>query len=107
MESERHRPKKPKYRIDVADNKGVRNLRVVGELDMSGVSALFEAIDGWEDLDEIVVDTTELTFIESVGLATLVAIRTALGPERFQLVPGPATNRLLDLTGTRDYLGVD
>ncbi|HEX2155026.1 MAG TPA: STAS domain-containing protein, partial [Acidimicrobiia bacterium] len=68
---------KNRYRIEQTQEDGVRRLALSGELDMNGVSALLEAIQGWEYLDQIVIDTTDLEFIESVGLAALVSIRTA------------------------------
>lgn len=89
------------------DRGDTRYLYISGELDMSGVSLLLDSIEGWEHLERLVIDATDLTFLESGGLATLVAIRSAVGSDAFELIPGRATQRLVDLTGTGAYLGVD
>lgn len=57
-------------------------LRVAGELDLDTAPKLRERIDRALDAgaDGLVVDLTEVTFIDSVSLATLVAARTRLQP---------------------------
>lgn len=89
------------------DRGDTRYLFISGELDMPDVSRLLDSIEGWEELERLVIDATDLTFLESGGLATLVAIRSAMGSDAFELIAGQATRRLLDLTGTGAYLGVD
>lgn len=89
------------------DRGNTRYLYISGELDMPGVSRLLDSIEGWENLERLIIDATDLTFLESGGLATLVAIRGAMGADAFELIAGKATQRLLDLTGTGAYLGVD
>lgn len=46
----------------------------------------------------------ELAFIDSTGLAASVAVRNRLGPERFELNPGETVRRILELSGTEDYV---
>lgn len=89
------------------DRGDTRYLFISGELDMPDVCRLLDSIEGWEALERLVIDATDLTFLESGGLATLVAIRSAMGSGAFELIAGQATRRLLDLTGTGAYLGVD
>lgn len=72
------------------------HVTVSGELDMSNVGELRTALDG--DGKRIRLDTTELTFIDSTGLAVLIQAREEAGPDRFELIPGPATSRILELT---------
>lgn len=89
------------------DRGDTRYLFIAGELDMRDVSRLLDSIEGWKELERLVIDATGLTFLDSGGLATLVAIRSAMGSDAFELIAGHATQRLLDFTGTGDYLGVD
>lgn len=75
-----------------------------GELDIAEVDRLKDEVDRWADGQRVQLDTTELTFIDSTGLGAIVAVRNSLGPERFELIPGEAVQRLLEISGTEDYL---
>lgn len=87
--------------ISRLDLDGVSHLKVSGELDLATVAQLLEALDGHIDGQRVVLDTTGLLFIDSTGLHALVKARNKVGIDRFSLVAGPATERLLDLAGIR------
>ncbi len=95
--------------LDTVDDDGVRTLRIGGELDLAGAPALEAAIEeGLADAERrLVVDFSALTFIDSTGIAILVA---ALGDERaagrLGFVPStaPAVTRVLRLTGVEERL---
>jgi anti-anti-sigma regulatory factor len=76
------------------------------QLDLSNFEEVMRLFEGWEEFDLVLVDTTEVTFLDSSGFSALPAARRTLGSDRFRLIPGPATLRLLDLTSTADLFGV-
>lgn len=94
----------------VEDGKSVVMLN--GELDLDAAPKLTEALvpvieDGGDDL---VIDLSELTFIDSSGLATFIAARRRASERGRRLIirsPRGATVRLLELTGLMEYLNVE
>lgn len=82
------------------EDKRTRFIALSGELDLSNFASLLKALEGWEEFDVVVVDTTELRFLDSSGLSTLIAAHRTMGPDRFRLIPGAATSRLLELPAT-------
>lgn len=85
------------------ENDSTCYVTVTGELDMSNVEELRTALDS--DGKKIRLDTTELTFIDSTGLAVIIEAHEETGPDRFELIPGPATSRILELTDTDGLFG--
>lgn len=69
---------------------------------MSNVDQVEAALDGFTHGKRVVVDTTDLSFIDSSGLRVLVNARSEIG-ERFELVAGPVTDRLIDIAGVRAH----
>lgn len=94
------------FSVQRSDNDGVRYLRLTGELDLATADTLRHALDGFTDGERVVVDTTELEFIDSTGLHTLVEVRNRLG-KGFIVVPGRATERLFDLAGLAEFFQVE
>jgi anti-anti-sigma factor len=95
------------FSIERSDQDGRRHLTLVGELDIETASTLRSALsEAQADEAAVVVDTTGLTFIDSTGLATLIATRQRMG-ERFTLVAGPTTHRLLRISGTLAMFGLE
>lgn len=93
--------------IDRTELDGRRRLNLRGELDLGTTPAVRAALSKAQtEGAAIVVDTTGVTFIDSTGLATLVAARQRMG-DRFTLIPGRSTRRLLELSGTLDLFGLD
>lgn len=92
------------FSIHRDESNGKVRLVLSGELDMAEADRLKDEIDRTTDQKTVQLDTTGLTFIDSSGLAAIVAVRNRLGPERFELIPGEAVQRLLELSGTEDDL---
>jgi anti-sigma B factor antagonist len=75
---------------------------LVGELDLANARTLSRAFDQAEASGASVrIDLTELEFIDSTGIAMLVAIHRKLGDDRLSLQPSRtnAVRRVLALTG--------
>jgi anti-sigma B factor antagonist len=89
-------------------------VRVRGELDLSTAARLCRAIQaaavGASLRRRITIDLTELEFCDSTGLRALMhAVREieVLGGRASVIVtPGSALDRLLDMTGSREFLRV-
>jgi anti-anti-sigma factor len=84
---------------------------VSGELDMSTAEQLSDAVNSQlrESPGRIVLDLTDLTFCDSLGLGTLVVLsRTARNQQTFLLLrnPSPFFTRMLDVTGVREGLNI-
>ncbi|OQR64521.1 anti-anti-sigma factor [Streptomyces maremycinicus] len=67
-------------------------LTVVGEIDMSNSGALADAIDGVPG--PVVVDLTEVEYLDSAGLNVLFA-----HTDRIELITGPLLERVLTVSG--------
>ncbi|HEX2153396.1 MAG TPA: STAS domain-containing protein [Acidimicrobiia bacterium] len=94
------------FEIQRFDLDGHRRLEFVGELDMATASHVRRELDGGSDgVERLVLDTTRLDFIDSTGLGLLVQAREKFG-EGLELIPGRATERLLELAGLREYFGL-
>jgi len=93
-----------RFRMDVVPDRGRVIVELHGELDISAVDAVQEALDelhaaGWSS---VVMDLRGLTFIDSMGLGLLLkAERQARRADAaFAIVDGsPAVARLLEVVG--------
>lgn len=89
---------------------GFLRLKLGGELDLATADTLRRELLPSEDdvasdgTKGIIVDTTDLTFMDSAGLEVLMAGRRRLG-DRFILIPGQTTKRILQVTGTAGFFG--
>ncbi|MEU3891444.1 STAS domain-containing protein [Streptomyces sp. NPDC029041] len=86
-------------------------LALTGDLDYDSCAELLErvrtALDGGGDVRELHLDCRELRLVDSMGLSTLLQIHRSAGRDgiAFHLDDvGPALRRLLELTGTYEYL---
>ena len=82
-----------------------------GELDLTTVPLLESAFDAAfrdDDAAMIVVDLTELSFMDSTGIHLLTRMHAACqGVDRLRVINGSrAVERLLTLTGVRDDLPI-
>jgi anti-anti-sigma factor len=82
-----------------------------GELDIATVSQLreeFEAVFSNGNAETIVVDLTELAFIDSTGVRTLLEMNAVCkDADRLRIVNGtPSVVRLFDITGVRPFLPI-
>lgn len=90
-------------------NGGSRMVSLCGELDLANAGTAETALDACfaDDATPVVVDMRELEFIDSTGIALLVA---ALGRndngDRVKFIPSasPAVTRVLELTGLAERL---
>lgn len=86
-------------------------LRLVGELDMSTVEELDAALRGAPDGEEITLDLTALTFIDSSGIQVLlryVASRNGRAGDGTLVLVGavPNVRRALEIVGIDRIAGV-
>jgi anti-sigma B factor antagonist len=84
-------------------------LRLSGELDLSNVTAVERVLQSAlaDGSSRIVIDLTDLSFIDSTGIALLVTTTAAgNGDGRIAVVPSQAAavNRVLELTGVAEQL---
>ena len=95
------------FGIDDAGLGDAPGVTVHGEIDISAVNQLDEVLDTKirTTTGAFVVDLTDVDFIDSSGLATLMRARGLLGREDRQLAivcrPGPV-RRLFELSGTAE-----
>ncbi len=95
--------------VRTADNGGARTIALCGELDLANAGTAEAALEACfeESSVPVVVDMRELEFIDSTGIALLVA---ALGRNErgatVKFVPSsfPAVSRVLELTGLAERL---
>ncbi|HEY2715146.1 MAG TPA: STAS domain-containing protein [Solirubrobacterales bacterium] len=95
--------------VGVFDDAGDRVIRVGGELDLSTVPTLEQELEAALGRPEggVVVDLSELEFIDSTGIAVLVrAMGVSNGSARLKFVPSrfPGVVRVLDMTGVAERM---
>ena len=86
---------------------GVRVL-ARGELDMytaEDVTHILASVEAGEP-GEVVLDLSEVTFIDSTGLRLIVAasVRSTRNGNHLSIVPSPAVDRVIDLCDIREQL---
>lgn len=95
--------------VRTAQNGETHVISFCGELDLANAGTAKTALEAalGDDGTQVVVDMSELEFIDSTGIALLVA---ALGRNeggdrvRFVLSPAPAVTRVLEVTGLTERL---
>ena len=90
---------------------GVCRLTPVGELDIATAPLLesaFDAVFRDDDAEMIVVDLTELRFMDSTGIHMLLRMRAACeDADRLRVINGSrAVERILDVSGARAHLPI-
>lgn len=88
---------------------GTHLISLCGELDLANAATAEAELDGalGAAAEQVVVDLRELEFIDSTGIALLVAALRRNGEEsRLRFVPdkSPAVVRVLELTGVEEKL---
>lgn len=92
-------------KVEVDESGDTPVVRVVGELDIYTAPRLREALLGvvGRHRGSVVVDLTDLEFIDSTGLGVLVSavkrVRAFDGASVVLSAPSPAVMRVLDVTG--------
>ncbi len=94
------------FDISISQHDGVCVVRMSGELDLASADRLASLL---AELSEttVVVDLAELTFIDSSGIAALVAAKDRLGSTGRELVltrPQPNVDRVLEMTGLEEWI---
>lgn len=93
------------FRVDVTDDDGVvATLKLVGELDAAATDKLRDAANAQmtRGVDRIVLDLSELDFIDSTGLGAMLGVLKRLREKDGELAlsaVSPRVQKLLDLTG--------
>jgi anti-anti-sigma factor len=95
----------------VTGSDGTTVIHLVGELDMSTVGTLREAVQTHlpEPGGRLVVDLAELTFCDSLGLGTLLVLsRTARARNTLLVLAGPSPYflRMVEIAGVRAGLTI-
>lgn len=88
---------------------GGRVVALVGELDLANASTAERALDAVfaDDSVPVVIDMSELEFIDSTGIALLVStLSRDEKQERVRFIPSdsPTVTRVLELTGLAERL---
>jgi anti-sigma B factor antagonist len=106
-------PRRERFEISKArdgDPVGTVAIKLAGELDIASADELDAAIRDSEhtDIGWIVVDLSEVSFVDSTGLSVLLHAKKR-NDGRLSYIPSrhDAVTRLLELTGTIEILGFD
>jgi anti-sigma B factor antagonist len=97
------------FEVHSADVAGAPGVAVQGEVDLSRVRALEQALDEAIRASEgaFVIDLCDLDFLDSSGLSVILRARALLGREERSLAvicpPGPV-RRLFDVSGAAELL---
>jgi anti-anti-sigma factor len=98
--------------LSVSVDDGTATMHVAGEVDAHNCDQLATTLDaesGGADLSRLVIDATELSFIDSSGISALLALRERITDDggEFELRdPTPAVRRVIEITGLLDTFGV-
>jgi anti-anti-sigma factor len=95
--------------VRTGSNGASRTIALCGELDLANAATAETALEqALDDDGAVVVDMRELEFIDSTGIALLVAAlgRNEAGEQRIRFIPSssPAVTRVLELTGLAERL---
>ncbi len=96
--------------VGVEEHDGAVVVRLSGELDLYNAHSVREELLAAADREpeRLVVDLSELTFIDSTGLGVLIEARTRLPNRRAFLLaaPGLETRRALEISGLDRHFAV-
>lgn len=88
-----------------ADSAGV--LWLTGEFDIAAIDEFQATVDAVLDAQrEIVLDLSELTFLDSTGIRAFLIVAGKVGGGVVLRKPTPFVRRVLDLTGIEGRLGI-
>jgi anti-sigma B factor antagonist len=95
-------------RLTVSKGQGTARVAVAGEIDMETAPQLSACLDRLDA--DLIVDVSDVTFIDSSGLSTLVASSQrlrALGRGLRIVGPSDSVRTVFEVTGLQGLLGVD
>jgi anti-sigma B factor antagonist len=96
--------------VGLAERGDVLVLSLAGELDLADAPALREALRRAVERapKRLVVDLTEVTFVDSTVLGALVEARSKLGGDAFALAaPGLEVRRALEVSGLDRHFTIE
>lgn len=84
-------------------------LKVVGELDVATVSQLTEALRRVSSWGDVVLDFSELTFLDSCGIRALLEFAQARHNDGRVVIldPSDAASRVLEIVGIDQHPGME
>ena len=88
---------------------GGNGLKVAGELDVATASQLAEALREASSAGQVVLDLSELTFLDSCGIRAILELARAQngnGPVII-LNPSQAVRRVFDIIGIAQHAGIE
>jgi anti-sigma B factor antagonist len=97
------------FRVEDAGPRGAPGVTIQGEVDVSAVPSLVEALDTAirDSAGAFVIDLCDVEFLDSSGLSALMRARALLGRDERALAvvcpPGPV-RRLFEMTGVSEVL---
>ena len=97
-------------RLELTDLDGRHGLRVAGELDSHTAPDLDARVGALSSDHDVILELTDLAFIDSSGLRVLVAQHQRLedaGRALVLVAPSPTVARLIEITGLTDHLRVE
>jgi anti-anti-sigma factor len=102
----------PLFTTRTDSRNGVAVVALAGELDIAGVPVMEQGLKAFErdDITALVVDLSELTFLDCSGVHALLAARQRAEANGHRLAvvgAGPPTRRLFELTRTHFLLDGD
>jgi anti-sigma B factor antagonist len=85
----------------------IMRIAVRGEIDLSNVHQFREHVNAGlaDDAEIVVLDLTEVSFIDSSGLNALLSAQAQDG-NRLRVIPSPALLQLLEITGLHEHLPI-
>lgn len=99
--------------VSILDDAGRLTCRIAGEVDLANSGEIFAALSRslTAEHEELVVDLSETSYIDSAGLSLLVDINNRLRTRRTGMVvaapPGSAAARLLSLSGLDKVIAIE
>jgi len=98
------------FEIVAVDGDERTAIRCRGELDVGRCAKLIETFDEvlTGDVERVVVDLSDVTFIDSTGIGCLLhgAFKADKLHIAFELIPGPAVERFVKVSGLSPYLAL-
>lgn len=102
----------PEFSVDIVPDRERVRVAPVGEVDIATADQLgrpiVELLEG--GFERVVVDLRDVTFLDSTGIHTLVQCHRRardLSARMSIILGGPATRRVLDITGIIDHLEIE
>lgn len=99
---------KPVTEFSISPLVDAHGVKIVGELDVATAPRLTGVLDDMATQPELVLDLTEVTFIDSWGLRSILTVaggRNGAGP--IVIRPSQTVARLFDLLALGDHPGID